>query len=60
MVKFLRHNKIASIILAIIRIYLGVLWTMAGWEKITGGAAGADRPAYRAQERAYSRSAGDE
>lgn len=41
MVKFLRTSKIASIILAIIRIYLGVLWTMAGWEKITGGASGA-------------------
>lgn len=41
MVHFLRNNKIASIILAIIRIYLGVEWTLAGWEKVSGGAAGA-------------------
>ena len=27
--------------MSIIRVYLGVLWTMAGWEKITVGAAGA-------------------
>lgn len=41
MVKFLRNNKVASIILAIIRIYLGIEWTLTGWEKVTGGASGA-------------------
>ncbi|MFC6176853.1 DoxX family protein [Companilactobacillus huachuanensis] len=41
MVHFLRNNKIATVILAIIRIYLGVQWTLAGWEKVSGGAAGA-------------------
>ncbi|MQS51547.1 DoxX family protein [Companilactobacillus mishanensis] len=37
MVKFLRNNKIASILLAIVRIYLGIKWTLSGWGKITGG-----------------------
>ncbi|KRN97604.1 DoxX family protein [Companilactobacillus kimchiensis] len=41
MVHFLRNNKIASIVLAVIRIYLGIEWTLAGWEKVTGGASGA-------------------
>lgn len=39
MVKFLRENKIASVILAIIRVWLGVQWTLAGWEKITSSPA---------------------
>ncbi|MGR3741997.1 DoxX family membrane protein [Companilactobacillus sp. DQM5] len=33
--KFLRENKVASVILAIIRVWLGIEWTLAGWEKIT-------------------------
>ncbi|KRK80427.1 DoxX family protein [Companilactobacillus nodensis] len=37
MVKFLRTNKYASYVLAIIRIYFGFQWAIAGWGKITGG-----------------------
>lgn len=37
MVSFLRENLIASIILAVIRIYLGYNWLTAGWGKLTGG-----------------------
>lgn len=35
MVKFLRESKVASVILAIIRIWLGIKWTLAGFEKVT-------------------------
>lgn len=34
---FLRENRIAAGILAVIRIYLGWSWMTAGWGKITGG-----------------------
>ncbi|WP_147534094.1 DoxX family membrane protein [Bacillus marasmi] len=37
MVSFLRENLIASIILAVIRIYMGYNWLTAGWGKLTGG-----------------------
>jgi thiosulfate dehydrogenase [quinone] large subunit len=36
-VNFLRKNKQVSIILAVLRVYLGYTWVMAGWGKITGG-----------------------
>ncbi|WP_053365644.1 DoxX family protein [Bacillus sp. FJAT-27245] len=34
---FLRENKIAAALLAVLRIYLGYAWLTAGWGKITGG-----------------------
>jgi thiosulfate dehydrogenase (quinone) large subunit len=34
---FLRKNKQVSILLAVLRVYLGYTWVMAGWGKITGG-----------------------
>lgn len=37
MVNFLREHIVASIILAVIRIYLGYNWLTAGWGKLTGG-----------------------
>ena len=33
---FLRHNKIAAGILAVLRLYLGWSWLKAGWGKVTG------------------------
>ncbi|TMW71573.1 DoxX family protein [Alteribacter natronophilus] len=33
---FLRKNRIAAGILAVIRIYIGWLWLSAGWGKVTG------------------------
>lgn len=36
MVKWLRSSNVSSVLLAIIRIYLGVLWLMAGIEKVSG------------------------
>jgi thiosulfate dehydrogenase (quinone) large subunit len=35
--KFLRENKIAAIILTVLRLYLGYSWFTAGFHKITGG-----------------------
>ncbi|CEG28045.1 DoxX family protein [Bacillus sp. B-jedd] len=35
--KFLRENKIAAALLAVLRIYLGYAWLTAGYHKITGG-----------------------
>ncbi|WP_409274528.1 DoxX family protein [Neobacillus sp. SCS-31] len=35
--KFLRENKVAAALLAVLRIYLGYMWLTAGWGKITGG-----------------------
>ncbi|MBY6037611.1 DoxX family membrane protein [Fictibacillus nanhaiensis] len=35
--KFLRENVVASYLLTIIRLYLGVQWFVAGWSKISGG-----------------------
>ncbi|MGM0902913.1 MAG: DoxX family membrane protein [Bacillota bacterium] len=35
--RWLRESNSAAIILAIIRIYLGYNWLMAGWGKLTGG-----------------------
>ncbi|MCH4008170.1 DoxX family protein [Companilactobacillus sp.] len=43
MVKFLRNSKVASILLTLVRIYLGITWTMSGWSKVTGGATDATR-----------------
>lgn len=37
MMKWLRENTVASGILAILRIYLGWLWVVAGWGKVAGG-----------------------
>jgi len=34
---FLRENKIAAGLLAVLRVYLGYAWMTAGWGKITGG-----------------------
>ncbi len=36
-VHFLRENKIAAVILTLIRLYLGYEWITAGYHKITGG-----------------------
>ncbi|MFE3976213.1 MULTISPECIES: DoxX family protein [unclassified Peribacillus] len=33
----LRQNQKVSILLAVLRVYLGYTWLMAGWEKIAGG-----------------------
>jgi thiosulfate dehydrogenase (quinone) large subunit len=38
MLKFIRENKVAAGILAIIRIYIGYAWLTAGIGKISGGA----------------------
>jgi len=35
--KFLRENKIAAIILTVLRLYLGYSWFTAGLHKLTGG-----------------------
>src|SRR5574342_763445 len=35
--KFLRENKIASVILTVLRLYLGYSWITAGFHKLTGG-----------------------
>jgi thiosulfate dehydrogenase (quinone) large subunit len=35
--KFLRENKIASVILTVLRLYLGYSWFTAGFHKFTGG-----------------------
>ena len=35
--KFLRENKIAAGLLAVLRLYLGWHWMTGGWGKITGG-----------------------
>jgi thiosulfate dehydrogenase (quinone) large subunit len=37
LVKFLRENKIASALFAVLRIYLGYAWLTAGFHKLTGG-----------------------
>ncbi len=36
-VNFLRNNKIAAGVLAIIRVYLGYTWLTAGWSKAMNG-----------------------
>lgn len=35
--KFLRENKIAAVILTVLRLYLGYAWFTAGFHKLTGG-----------------------
>ena len=35
--KYLRENKISSIILTVLRLYLGYEWLTAGFHKLTGG-----------------------
>ena len=35
-VGFLRENKIAAVLLTLLRLYLGYSWLMAGWDKLTG------------------------
>ena len=37
MIDALRQNKNISIILAVLRVYLGYTWFVAGWGKITSG-----------------------
>ena len=37
MIDALRQHKSISIILAVLRVYLGYTWFMAGWGKIAGG-----------------------
>ncbi|RDU35640.1 Crp/Fnr family transcriptional regulator [Neobacillus piezotolerans] len=34
---FLRENKVAAALLAVLRIYLGYAWITAGYHKLTGG-----------------------
>lgn len=36
-IKFIRHNKVFSGVLALIRVYLGVTWLTAGIGKVTAG-----------------------
>ncbi|WP_028391186.1 DoxX family protein [Bacillus cihuensis] len=36
-IDFLRENKKISILLAVLRVYLGYTWIMAGWGKIASG-----------------------
>lgn len=36
MIKFLRENMIASVMLLVLRLYLGWTWLTGGWHKITG------------------------
>jgi thiosulfate dehydrogenase (quinone) large subunit len=36
-INILRQNKNVSILLAVLRVYLGYTWLMAGWGKIAGG-----------------------
>ncbi|MCQ6277513.1 DoxX family membrane protein [Bacillus sp. V3B] len=36
-INILRQNKNVSILLAMLRVYLGYTWLMAGWGKIAGG-----------------------
>jgi thiosulfate dehydrogenase (quinone) large subunit len=37
LVNWLRGNKVAAGLLAIIRLYIGYSWLTAGWHKLTGG-----------------------
>ncbi|HEY8530025.1 MAG TPA: DoxX family membrane protein [Paenibacillaceae bacterium] len=37
MVQWLRESRIASVILAVLRIYLGWMWLEAGWHKVADG-----------------------
>ncbi|WP_068619754.1 DoxX family protein [Paenibacillus tuaregi] len=37
MVKWIRENKIAAVLLLLVRVYLGWEWMTAGWHKLTGG-----------------------
>lgn len=37
MIKWLRENKVAAILLVLVRVYLGWEWLSAGWHKLTGG-----------------------
>ncbi len=37
MVRFLRENVVASVLLLLVRLYLGWQWMTAGWGKVTGG-----------------------
>ncbi|RUT30500.1 DoxX family protein [Paenibacillus zeisoli] len=34
---FLRENRYVSVLLTVLRVYLGWLWLSAGWEKISSG-----------------------
>ncbi|WP_342602884.1 DoxX family protein [Peribacillus sp. FSL E2-0159] len=36
-INLLKLNKNVSILLAVLRVYLGYTWVMAGWGKLTGG-----------------------
>ncbi|MEH6949347.1 DoxX family protein [Bacillus sp. JJ634] len=36
-IDFLRENKKISILLAVLRVYLGYTWIMAGWGKVASG-----------------------
>lgn len=37
MLRFLRENVIASVLLLLARLYIGWSWMTAGWGKVTGG-----------------------
>lgn len=37
MLRFLRENVVASVLLLLARVYIGWAWMTAGWGKITGG-----------------------
>lgn len=37
MVKLLRENKVAAVVLTIMRLYLGITWMTAGFGKLSGG-----------------------
>ena len=36
-IQYLRENQQVSILLAVLRVYIGYTWIMAGWGKIAGG-----------------------
>jgi thiosulfate dehydrogenase [quinone] large subunit len=36
-IHYLRENKQVSILLTVLRVYIGYTWIMAGWGKIAGG-----------------------
>ncbi|NEW04846.1 DoxX family membrane protein [Paenibacillus sp. SYP-B3998] len=37
--KWLRENKVAAVLLTLIRLYVGYEWIVAGWHKISGAKA---------------------
>jgi thiosulfate dehydrogenase [quinone] large subunit len=36
MISFIRRNKVATVILTVLRVFLGIGWFQAGWDKLFG------------------------